>query len=149
MVAACMVRTVEKIFHVATLYLRAHPDMAEKIEFESGSMPSGSTISDAYTRIPKLYFYKIHEKVASGLKLSRVHADDITGVSERRSDKWVDFRTKKVRYRKGWIKLHAVIDVALRVNTDYFVTRSRVSDIVCMLISCLTGSDHVWMRTKT
>ncbi len=133
MAVACMIRDAErKTFHVAASYLRAHPDVAERIGFGPGGTPGASTINDAYARIPESYFYEVHRRVASGLERGRVHAGDATGVAERRSDRWVDFRTDRVRHRKGWIKLHAVVDVGSRVITDYFVTRSRVSDIAGM-----------------
>lgn len=133
MAVACMIRDAEgKTFHGAASYLRAHPDVAEKIGFGPGRTPAGSTINDAYSRIPESYLYEVHRRVASGLERGRVHAGDATGIAERRHDKWIDFRTDRVRHRKGWIKLHAIIDVGSRVITDYFVTRSRVSDIAGM-----------------
>lgn len=133
MFIACIMRDAEgKTFHGIASYLRAHPDVAEKIGFSPGKTPAGSTINDAYAKISESYFYEVHKKVMAGLERGNVHAGDATGVAERRSDKWIDFRTDKIRHRKGWIKLHAIVDIRSRVITDYFVTRSRVSDIAGM-----------------
>ena len=133
MAVACMIRDAErKTFHGAASYLRAHRDVAEKIGFGPGGTPGAGTINDAHARMPESYFYEVHKRAVPGPERGRVHAGDATGIAERRSDRRVDFRTDRARRRKGWIKLHAVIDAGSRVTTDYFVTRSRVSDIAGM-----------------
>ena len=117
---------------MAAPYLRAHPDVAEKIGLGPGSTPGASTTNDAHARMPESYFHEVHRRAVSGPGRGRVRAGDATGVEERRSGRRVDFRTDRVRHRKGRIKMRAVIDAGSRVITDYFVTRSRVSDIAGM-----------------
>lgn len=130
MAVVCIIRDAEqKTFRRTSDYLRASPDLRRKLGL-AGRIPSSSTISRSYSMIPERYLYEIHRRVLSDLEArGGPAAGDSTGIAERRTDKWMDFRTDKVRHRKGWPKLHAIIDVNSRVILDYFVTRSRVADI--------------------
>lgn len=134
MAVACVIRDAErKTFRGMAGLLHCNRDLAERIGFEGGT-PAKSTINDAYSAIPESYLYRIHLMVVAEVEGERgsVVAGDGTGYAERKTDRWTDFRTDRVRHRKGWLKLHGIIDVETRVILDYFVTRSRVSDITGM-----------------
>ena len=38
--------------------------------------------------------------------------------------RWFDVRADKFRTKKGWVKMHAIVDIRTRVIIDYLVTDS-------------------------
>ena len=56
-------------------------------------------------------------------------AGDSTGYSNNGLVRWYDVRTDSIKNRKGWVKLHSIIDIRTRVVLDYIVTDSSVADI--------------------
>ena len=56
-------------------------------------------------------------------------AGDSTGYSDSRFVRWYDVRTDSVKIKKGWVKLHSIIDIPTRVVLDYLVTDRNVADI--------------------
>ena len=52
-----------------------------------------------------------------------------TGYSDSRFVRWYDVRTGSVKIKKGWIKMHSIIDIPTREVLDYLVTDRNVADI--------------------
>ena len=56
-------------------------------------------------------------------------AGDSTGFSYLRFVRWFDVRADKFRTKKGWVKMHAIVEIRTWVIIDYMVTDSVVADI--------------------
>ena len=84
-----------------TSLLRCNSDLAGSIGFE-GRTPAKSTINDVYSAMPESYRYRIHWMVVAKVEgeMGSAAAGDGTGYVEKRTDKWADFRTGRVRHRK-------------------------------------------------
>ena len=90
--------------------------------------PVLSTIARAYGLIPDSYLMKAHKMVIREIVTGSV-AGDSTGYSNNGLVRWYDVRTDSIKNRKGWVKLHSIIDMRTRVVLDYIVTDSSVADI--------------------
>ena len=72
-------------------------------------------------------------------------AGDSTGYSDSSFVRWYDVRTDSVKTKRGWVKLHSIIDIQTRVVLDYLVTASNVADIIglrSMLARFEGGAGH-------
>ena len=72
-------------------------------------------------------------------------AGDSTGYSDGSFVRWYDARTDSVKTKRGWVKLHSIIDIRARVVLDYLVTTSCVADITglrSMLARFEGGAGH-------
>ena len=87
-----------------------------------------STIARAYGLIPDSYLMKAHKMVIREIVAGSV-AGDNTGYSNNGLVRWYDVRTDSIKNRKGWVKLHSIIDMRTRVVLDYIVTDSSVAGI--------------------
>ena len=106
--------------------LRSNSAMAAKMGLDR--IPSKSTIARAYGLIPEWYLAEAHRTVIRDVGTGSLAADS-TGYSYLRFVRWLDVRTDGFRTRKGWIKLHAVVDIRTRVIVDCMVTDSVTADI--------------------
>ncbi len=106
--------------------LRNNSAMAAKMGLEK--IPSKSTIARAYGLIPEWYLAEAHRIAIREVEAGSLAADG-TGYSYLRFVRWFDVRTDSFRTRKGWVKLHAIVDIRTRVIIDCMVTDSAVADI--------------------
>ncbi len=106
--------------------LRSNGTMAGKMGLDR--FPSKSTIARAYCLIPEWYLAEAHRTVIRDVGAGSL-AGDSTGYSYLRFVRWFDVRTDGFRTRKGWIKLHAVVDIRTRVIIDHLMTDGAVADI--------------------
>ena len=71
----------------------------------------------------------MHRRVICEISAGSV-AGDSTGYSDSGFVRWYDVRTDSVKTKRGWVKLHSIIDIQTRVVLDYLVTASNVADII-------------------
>ena len=128
MAAICILKEAEKkTFRGISGHINSHKDLQAKLGLDT--IPDKSTIHRAYSQIPESYLNEVHARIVKDVKIEHAAAGDSTGVSERRYEQWIDYRTDKIKSRKGWVKLHAIIDVKTRIILVYFITNSHVADI--------------------
>ena len=106
--------------------LRNNGDMATKMGLDK--IPSKSTIARAYGLIPEWYMAEAHRIAIREVGTGSLAADS-TGYSYLRFVRWFNVRTDSFRTRKGWVKLHAIVDIRTRVIVDCMVTDSVTADI--------------------
>ena len=98
-------------------YLRMHPDLVSRIGLSG--IPSKSTIWRAYGLIPESYLREVH---------LRITGDIVTGslamtapATGNRFVRWFSIRHSQAKTKRGWIKLHSIIDIATRAILGYQV----------------------------
>ena len=92
-------------------------------------IPSKSTIWRAYDMIPEPYLRGIHMRIIGDVMVTGSVAEDSTGYSSNRFVRWFSIRHDQVRLKRGWVKLHSIIDVSTRTVLDYLVIDGYASDI--------------------
>ena len=105
--------------------LRNNHAMATKMGLTK--IPSKSTIARSYGLIPEWYLVHVHQTVIREVEAGSL-AGDSTGFSYLRFVRWFDVRADKFRTKKGWVKMHAIVDIRTRVIIDYRVTDSVTAD---------------------
>ena len=143
MAAVCIVMEAErKTYRKMVGHLRNNRDTVAKIGLRK--IPSKSTIARAYGLIPDRYLAEVHRRVICEISAGSV-AGDSTGYSDSSFVRWYDVRTDSVKTKRGWVKLHSIIDIQTRVVLDYLVTASNVADIIglrSMLARFEGGAGH-------
>ena len=94
-------------------------------------VPSRGTIGNAYRRIPKQYLHDLNHTITEDIRPGSV-AGDSTGLSGSRKVVWLDVRTGGRKAKKGWMKLHTLIDIATRVALEMDVTKGTAGDCPAM-----------------
>ncbi len=102
-IVCIMLEAERRTYRKMAGYLHADREAARKMGL-TGNIPSKSTICNSYSLIPESYLREVHARVIEGLQGSGSIAGDSTGYSVSRFEKWVDFRTDRIRNRHGWIK---------------------------------------------
>lgn len=94
-------------------------------------MPSKSTIGDAYQKIPKYYLNKLNDILVKSIDVKSV-AGDSTAMSNDRNLAWVSVRTADRKSKKGWIKIHTLIDIKTRTILKAVITKGTAGDAPVM-----------------
>ena len=63
---------------------------------------------------PEPYLREIHTRIIGDVMVTGSLAGDSTGYSGNRFVRWFSIRHDQVRLKRGWIKLHNIIDVSTR-----------------------------------
>ena len=127
MAAVCIMLEAERTTYRKMVgMLRNNHAMATKMGLTK--IPSKSTIARSYGLIPEWYLVQVHQTVIREVETGSL-AGDSTGFSYLRFVRWFDVRADKFRTKKGWVKMHAIVDICTRVIIDYLVTDSVVADI--------------------
>ena len=130
MAAVCILMEAEhKTYRKMVGYLRNNRDTVVKIGLRK--IPSKSTIARTYERISDRYLMEVHCRITAEITAGSV-AGDSTGYSDSRFVRWYDVRTDSVKTKKGWVKLHSIVDIRSRVVLDYLVTDRNVADITAL-----------------
>lgn len=90
-------------------------------------IPKKNTLNRAYTRISPKYMTKINRMITAEIDVGNV-ATDSSGFSKRLHELWSTIK-KSEGLRKGYLKLHTLVDIGTRVIIDFKVTNSNVADI--------------------
>ena len=130
MATVCILMEAEmRTYRKMVGYLRMHPDVVCRIGLSK--VPSKSTIWRAYGMIPESYLRKIHLRIMRGIVAGSL-AGDSTGYSGNRFVRWFSIRHGRAETKRGWIKLHSIIDIATRAILDYYITDGYAADITSM-----------------
>ena len=128
MAVVCIMMEAEmKTYRKMVGYLRMHPDLVSRIGLPK--IPSKSTIWCAYGMIPEPYLREVHTRIIGDVMVTGSLAGDSTGYSSNRFVRWFSIRHDQVRLKRGWVKLHSIVDVSTRTVLDYLVTDGYTSDI--------------------
>ena len=79
--------------------------------------------------IPEPYLREVHTRIIGDVMVTGSLAGDGTGHSGNRFVRWFSIRHDQVRLKRGWVKLHSIVDVSTRTVLDYLVTDGYTSDI--------------------
>ena len=128
MAVVCILMEAEaRTYRKMVGHLRMNRGLAMKIGLPR--IPSKSTIWRAYGMIPESYLREVHTRIIGDVMVTGSVAGDSTGCSDKRFVRWYDVRTDSVKTKRGWVKLHSIIDISARVVLDYLVTNRNVADI--------------------
>ena len=125
-VACIMMEAEMKTYRKMVGYLGMHPDLVSRIGLSG--IPSKSTIRRAYGLIPESYLREVHLRITGDIVAGSL-AGDSTGYSGNRFVRWFSIRHSQAKTKRGWIKLHSIIDIATRAIPGYHVTDGYTSDI--------------------
>ena len=91
-----------------------HPRMNRSLAMKIGlpRIPSKSTIWRAYGLIPEPYLREVQTGIIGDTMVAGSVAGDSTGYSSNRFVRWFSIRHDQVRFKRGWVKLHSIIDVS-------------------------------------
>ena len=92
-------------------------------------IPSKGAIWRAYGMIPEAYLREVHTRIIGDVMVVGSVAGDGTGYSGNRLARRFSIRHDQVRIKRGWVKMHSIIDVSTRTVLDYLVTDGYTSDI--------------------
>ena len=128
MTVVCILMEAEaRTYRKMVGHLKMNRSLAMKIGLPK--IPSKSTIWSAYGMIPEPYLREVHTRIIGGVMVTGSLAGDSTGYSSNRFVRWFSIRHDQVRLKRGWVKLHSIVDVSTRTVLDYLVTDGYTSDI--------------------
>ena len=128
MAVVCILMEAEaRTYRKMVGHLRMNRGLAMKIGLPK--IPSKSTIWRAYGMIPEPYLREVHTRIIGDVMVTGSVAGDSTGYSSNRFVRWFSIRHDQVRLKRGWVKLHSIVDVSTRTVLDYLVTDGYTSDI--------------------
>ena len=131
MAVVCILMEAEaRTYRKMVGHLRMNRGLAMKIGLPK--IPSKSTIWRAYGMIPEPYLREVHTRIIGDVMVTGSMAGDSTGYSSNRFVRWFSIRHDQVRLKRGWVKLHSIIDVSTRTVLDYLVTDGYTPDIAGM-----------------
>ena len=78
-------------------------------------IPSKSTITRSYGRIPDQYLTEGHRRIIQEIAAGS-GAGDSTGYSDKMFVRWYDVRTDSVKTKREWIKLYSIV-VARKIRS--------------------------------
>ena len=130
MAVVCILMEAEARTHRKMVgYLRMNRGLAMKMGLPR--IPPKSTIWRAYGMIPESYLREVHLRITGDIVAGSL-AGDSTGYSGNRFVRWFSIRHSQAKTKRGWIKLHSIIDIATRAILDYHVTDGYTSNITGM-----------------
>ena len=128
MTVVCILMEAEaRTYRKMVGHLRMNRSLAMKIGLPK--IPSKSTIWRAYGMISEPYLREVHTRIIGDVMVTGSLAGDSTGYSSSRFVRWFSIRHDQVRLKRGWVKLHSIVDVSTRTVLDYLVTDGYTSDI--------------------
>ena len=128
MAVVCILMEAEaRTYRKMVGHLRMNRSLAMKIGLPK--IPSKSTIWRAYGMIPEPYLREVHTRIIGDIMATGSLAGNSTGYSGNRFVRWFNIRRDQVRLKRGWVKLHSIVDVSTRTVLGYLVTDGYTSDI--------------------
>ena len=150
MTVVCILMEAEaRTYRKMVGHLRMNRGLAMKIGLPK--IPSKSTIWRACGMIPEPYLREVHTRIIGDVMVTGSLAGDSTGYSGNRFIRWFSIRHGQVRLKRGWVKLHSIVDVSTRTVLDYLVTDGYASDVAGMwpmLGRIEEGSGFFWALFK-
>ena len=131
MAVACILMEAEaRAYRKMVGHLRINLNLVRKVGLPR--IPSKSTIWRAYGMIPESYLRGVHTRIIGDVMVTGSVAGDSTGYSSNRFVRWFSISHDQVRLKRGWVKLHSIVDVSTRTVLDYLVTDGYASDVAGM-----------------
>ena len=128
MAVVCILMEAEaRTYRKMVGHLRMNRGLATKIGLPK--TPSKSTIWRAYGMISETYLREVHTEIIGDVMVAGSVAGDSTGYSGNRFVRWFSVRHDQVKIKRGWVKLHSVVDVSTMTVLDYLVADGYMSDI--------------------
>ena len=128
MAVVCILMEAEaRTYRKMVGHLRLNPNLVRRMGLPR--IPSKSTIWRAYGMIPEPYLREVHTRIIGDVVAADSLAGDSTGYSSNRFVRWFSICHDQVRLKRGWVKLHSIVDVSTRTVLDYVVTDGYASDI--------------------
>ena len=109
--------------------IRSNGDLLRKLGLDNA--PSKSAIGTACKRVPKQYLHDLNDIVVADIRPKSV-AGDSTALSTS-GRVWVDVRTGGAKAKRGWTKLHTLVDIETRVILKMEVTKGTAADCPPMM----------------
>jgi transposase len=81
--------------------------------------------------IPEPYLREAHTRIVRDI-VAGSPAGDSTGYSGNRFTRWFSIRHGRTKTKRGWIKLHSIIDISTRAILDCHITDGYAADITGM-----------------
>ena len=75
-----------------------------------------------------LYLREVHTRIIGDVMVTGSVAGDSTGYSGNRFVRWFGIRHDQVRLKRGWVKLHSIVDVSTRTVLDYLAADGHTTD---------------------
>ena len=127
MAVVCILMKVEaRAYRKMVGHLRINLNLVRKVGLPR--IPFKSTIWRAYGTIPETYLREVHTRIIGDVVVADSVAGGGTGYSSNRFVRWFSVRHDQVRLKRGWVKLHSIVDVSTRTVLDYLVTDGYTSD---------------------
>ena len=127
MAVVCILMEAEmKTYRKMVGCLRMHPGIVRRIGLPGA--PSKSTMWRAYGMIHEPYLNEAHLRIVRDIMAGSL-AGDSTGYSSNRFVRWFSVRHDRTETKRGWIKLHSIIDISTRAILDCHVTDEYAADI--------------------
>ena len=126
-VVCILMETEARTYRKMADHLRMSRGLAMKIGLPR--IPSKSTIWRAYGMIPEPHLREIHTRIIGDVMVTGSLAGDSTGYSSNRFVRWFSIRHDQVGLKRGWVKMHSIIDVPTRTALDHPVADGYTSDI--------------------
>ena len=116
MAVVCILMEAEaRTYRKMVGHLRMNRNLAMKTGLPK--IPSKSTIWRAYGMIPEPYLREVHTRIIGDVMVTGSLAGDSTGYSDNRFVRWFSIRHDQVRLKRGWVKLHSICILYLRLST--------------------------------
>ena len=126
MAVICIMKEAEmRTYRKMTGYLRMNPDLVCKIGLSK--IPFKSTMWRACGMIPESYLREVHVRITGGV--AGPLAGDSTGYPGNSLVWWFGIRHNQAMIKRGWTKIHSIIDIATRAILDCQVTDGYASDV--------------------
>lgn len=120
-----MMEELHLTYRGAVGYLNGHCEKLKAIGLDK--IPSKSTIHRNSAKIPDGYYRQMHFKVIMGIVTGNI-AGDSSGFSVRKFIPWFSVKKDAKMWKKGWRKLHILIDIRTRVILEYRITHAYRAD---------------------
>ena len=131
MAVVCILMEAEmKTYRKMVGYLKMHPDVVRRIGLSG--VPSKNTIWRAYGRIPGSYLREAHLRIVRDVTTGSPAGSSTICHPGNRFTGWFSIRHDRTETKRGWIKLHSIIDVSARAIPDCHVADGYAADITGM-----------------
>ena len=111
-------------------YLKMHPDIVCRIGLSR--VPSQNAIWRACGRIPESYLREVRLRIVRDITTGSPAGGSTICYSSNRFARWFSIRHDRTETKRGWIKLHGIIDICARAIPDCHVADGYAAGITSM-----------------
>ena len=120
--------------------IRSNRGLLERLGLDT--VPSKSAIGRACRKVEDQYLHRLNDIVVRDIRPRSV-AGDSTAYSNNGRQTWFSVRTGSRKTKKGWAKLHTLIDIDTRVILKVKITKGAAADCPAMMdiLEAFEGAD--------